>query len=180
MQRDYINGEQDDVVLFIGKEVERTPAYDMETLFVVGVHNVDILANLATRNLCKHIFCGANHSFNPNKDMLTNGKDLFDTVEPWDEMITGLLEKDFLVSLDFDVKDIQTVLEMRCNENDGFIPQVSVKMPYIQLLNYNAMLKIDDTDFKVSNPGVWCHRVHNLMDPDKFTSWKAYGNDKPL
>ena len=105
---------------------------------------------------------------------------MFDTVEPWDEMITGLLEKDFLVSLDFDVKDIQTVLEMRCNENDGFIPQVSVKMPYIQLLNYNAMLKIDDTDFKVSNPGVWCHRVHNLMDPDKFTSWKAYGNDKPL
>ena len=180
MKRDYINGENSDTIFFTGKEVEHTPAYDLETLFVVGNHATDMIINLATIGGCTHIFCGANHSFNPTLEMATNGKDLFDTVEPWETLICALLDHGFLVSLDFDVKDLQTVLEMRCNEHNNFIPQVSVKMPYIQLLNYNAMLKIDDIDFKASNPGVWCHRVHDLMPTDKCTPWNLYGKDKPI
>ena len=182
MQRDYIDGKKNNVTVFTGKEVEHTPAFGMETLFVVGVHNPKILADLAEIHSCKHVFVGANHSFNPTLEMKTNDKDLFDTVQPWDDMICGLLESNniFLVSLDFDVNDLQTVLEMRCNEHNNFIPQVSVKMPYIQLLNYNAMLKIDDTDFKATNPGVWCHRVHDLMPSTKFTPWREYEKDKPI
>ena len=180
MKRDYINGSKDDVIFFIGKEVEHTPAYDMDTLFVVGVQNVKDIIWEAQSYHCDHIFCGANHSFDPMTEMLTNGKDLFDTIDPWDKMITALLEAGFLVTLDFNSTDLQKVLEMRCNEMQNFIPQVCIRLPYIELLNYNAVLKLDDTDFKASNPGVWCHRIHNLMDPDLFTPWKDYSKDTPL
>jgi len=81
--------------------------------------------------------------------------------------------------LDFDVKDVETVLEMRCNEHNNFIPQVSVKIPYIKQLNYNAMIKIDDKTFNASNPGVWCHRAIDLMDHTKFTPWRDYTEDLP-
>ena len=37
MKRDYKNGQHDDVDYFVGREVEKTPAYDKDTLFVVGV-----------------------------------------------------------------------------------------------------------------------------------------------
>ena len=57
---------------------------------------------------------------------------------------------------------------------------ISVKLPYIQQLGYNAIIKLDDKDFKASNPGVWCHSLHDLMDREKFTDWSKYSLDKPL
>ena len=36
MKRDYSSGVRDNVNYFTGFEVEKTPAYDMDTLFVVG------------------------------------------------------------------------------------------------------------------------------------------------
>jgi len=41
------------------------------------------------------------------------------------------------------------------------------------------MVKIDDKTYNASNPGVWCHRVHDLMDYSKFTPWKDYQEDLP-
>ena len=54
---------------------------------------------------------------------------------------------------------------------------ISVKLPYLQLLGYNATIKIDDIDFDKTNPGVWCHRLHQLMNIDRFTSWNDYESD---
>ena len=51
-------------------------------------------------------------------------------------------------------------------------------IPYIKQWNYNTMVKIDDRGFKETNPGVWCHSLHDLMDREKFTDWNKYGNDK--
>jgi len=180
MERDYVDGIQDDVMIFIGTEVEHTPAHGMKTLFVVGVGDPDKLAQLAKLHDCEHIFIGANQSFDPTEEVLKTGKSLHDIIEPWDNMILYLIDKNFLVTLDFDVRHANTVLEMRCAEKDNFIPQISVKIPYITLFNYNAMLKIDDTDFKASNPGVWCHSLHKLMDRSVFTDWRQYGKDKPI
>jgi hypothetical protein len=42
------------------------------------------------------------------------------------------------------------------------------------------MLKIDDKDFKATNPGVWCHNLHDLLDRQKFTDWAKYGLDKVI
>jgi len=51
-------------------------------------------------------------------------------------------------------------------------------LPYLQQLGYNATIKIDDKDFKATNPGVWCHNLHDLLDRNKFTSWDQYGKDE--
>ena len=40
--------------------------------------------------------------------------------------------------------------------------------------------EIDDKGFDASNPGVWCHSLHDLMDREKFTDWGKYGLDKIL
>ena len=37
MDRDYNNGKKDGVIYFTGREIEKTPAFDKETLFVVGI-----------------------------------------------------------------------------------------------------------------------------------------------
>ena len=57
---------------------------------------------------------------------------------------------------------------------------ISVKVPHIRLFNYNATVKVDDTGFKESNPGVWCHRLHDLMDRSKFTDWSKYTKDEVI
>ena len=42
----------------------------------------------------------------------------------------------------------------------------------------NTMIKIDDTDFKASNPGIWSHNMNDLMQTEKFTTWSAYSQDE--
>ena len=66
MKRDYTDGEQDNVTLFTGVEVEHTPAYGQRTLFVVGIHNPIDLMQKAREQDCTHIYLGANQSFNPD------------------------------------------------------------------------------------------------------------------
>jgi hypothetical protein len=169
MKRDYTTGEASDVQFFIGKEIEHTPAFGKLTLFVTGIHPVeDIASNL---NGAEHIFFGANHSFNPQ------------TPEEWDawqDMIQFFLDKDYLCSLDIPLSAVEEFNDGGLNENDNFIPQIRVPIPYIKLWNYNTMLKIDDKDFKATNPGVWSHSLHKLMDRDNFTPWNKYKEDKIL
>lgn len=55
---------------------------------------------------------------------------------------------------------------------------ISVKMPYIKLLNYHATLKIDDTQWGYSNPGVWTHHLQSLLSKDVYTDWNDYKGDK--
>jgi hypothetical protein len=169
MKRDYTTGEASDVQFFIGKEVEHTSAFGKLTLFVTGIHPVeDIASNL---NGAEHIFFGANHSFNPQ------------TPEEWDKwqnMIQFFLDKDYLCSLDIPLSAVEEFNDGGLNEYDNFIPQIRVPIPYVKLWNYNTMLKIDDRDFKATNPGVWSHSLHKLMDRDNFTSWDKYKEDKIL
>jgi len=167
MNRDYTSGTADGVVFFIGNEVEHTPAYGMRTLFVTGLQNVeDIAKNLQG---CEHIFFGANHSYNPYG---------YQEHKLWEEMILYYLDKDYLCSLDIPMNQVEEFHEGGLCEYDNFIPQIRVPIPYIRLWNYNTMLKIDDKDFKATNPGVWSHSLHTLMDRSKFTDWSQYKNDE--
>ena len=173
MQRDYKDGEANDAVFFFGKEVEHTPALGLDTLFVVGVQPVDDIAFKlsGTTYQTKHIFFGANHSFNP-KDRLE--------WQRWETMIEHFLSKGYLCSLDIPMSAVEEFNDGPLNEYDNFIPQIRVAIPYIKLWNYNTMIKIDDKDFKATNPGVWSHSLHDLMDRTKFTSWDAYKDDIKL
>jgi len=175
MKRDYTNGIKDDVEFFVGTEVEHTPAFGLKTLFVTGVNPTETIQRLVAQHGCEHIYLGANMSFDP-------GNFLEDPTssDAWDHMIKSVLELGVLTTLDFDVKHVEWVLEGCYAEHDNFIPQISVKIPYIEQLRYNATLKIDDKDFKASNPGVWCHSLHDLLDRKAFTPWNKYTKDEPL
>ena len=169
MKRNYTTGEASNVQFFIGKEIEHTPAFGKLTLFVTGLHSVEEIASHLQG--CEHIFFGANHSFNPR------------TPEEWDawqDMIQFFLDKDYLCSLDIPLSAVEEFNDGGLNECDNFIPQIRVPIPYIKLWNYNTMLKIDDKDFKATNPGVWSHSLHKLMDRNNFTPWDKYKEDKIL
>jgi hypothetical protein len=169
MKRDYTSGVKDNVVFFIGNEVEHTPAFGMRTLFVTGVQSYeDIAVNLQG---CEHIFFGANHSYNPTDNL---------EHQRWESMIRYFLDKGYLCSLDIPLNQVEEFNDSGLCESDNFIPQIRVPIPYIKLWNYNTMLKIDDKDFKATNPGVWSHSLHTLMDRSKFTDWAQYKNDEAL
>jgi hypothetical protein len=173
MNRDYTTGTADDVVFFVGTEVEHTPAYGMVTLFVTGVQNIEDIEHHAVRNPAEieHIFFGANHSFNPYG---------YDEHKQWEDMITYFLDKGYLCSLDIPINQVEEFHDGGLCERNNFIPQIRVPIPYIKLWNYNTMLKIDDKDFKATNPGVWSHSLHKLMDRSVFTDWAQYKDDKVI
>ena len=176
MKRDYKTGEADSITFFTGIEVEKTPAFGMKTLFVTGIQSFHDIMEFYNREGCEHIFFGANHSFNPG----TNFPEDADEWTPWDNMIKAFLTAGKLCSLDIPISLAEAFLESPLIEYDNFIPQLRIPLPYAKLWNYNTMLKIDDKDFKATNPGVWCHSLHDLMDRDKFTDWSKYGSDKVI
>jgi hypothetical protein len=169
MKRDYTDGVKEDIIFFIGNEVEHTPAFGLRTLFVTGIQSTDSIAE----NLqgCEHIFFGANHSFNPVHNDYNGWK-------AWEDMIEFFLKKGYLCSLDIPLSAVEEFHDGGLNEHSNFIPQIRVPIPYVKLWNYNTMLKIDDKDFKATNPGVWSHSLHTLMDRSKFTDWAQYKNDE--
>ena len=167
-----IRAGHEEVNFFTGTEVEHTPAYGLKTLFVVGVQDVDSIA--ANLQGCEHIYFGANQSF-PKLDI--NDADGWSS---WEKMIEYFLKKDYLCTLDIDVQCTEGLLESGLTERHNFIPMISVKLPYIDQLGYNATLKLDDKDFRATNPGVWCHSIHSLKNRRNFTDWSKYTKDSVL
>ena len=167
-----IRDGHEDIQFFTGIEVEHSPAFGKRTLFVVGVHPTDEIA--ANLNSCEHIYFGANQSF-PN----INTNDAVQWAN-WENMIKPFLESGYLCTLDIDVSCVQGLLESCLADNHNFIPMISVKLPYINQLGYNATLKLDDRDFDATNPGVWCHSIHKLQDRSVFTDWSKYTKDQSV
>lgn len=172
MERIYKSGTLNDVTMFIGQEVEKTPMHGEKTLFVVGIKDPAEVAAIATAEDIKHIYLGANQSFK-----ITGKWGTDEEVSDWEGLVFGLLKKNFWVTLDFDVSCVEWILEAGFSEHNRFIPMISVKLPYIEQLNYNACLKLDDIDFEKTNSGVWVHSVHKLMDRDVYTDWSRYSKD---
>ena len=167
----------ENIQFFYGTEVEHTPAHGKYTMFVVGVQDIeDIRLHLSSgQQPVEHIYFGANQSF-PTSISVNDG--VF--WRPWEEMIKFFLKHDYLCTLDIDVSCAEGLLESGLTEYHNFIPMISVKLPYINQFGYNATLKIDDKDFRATNPGVWCHGLHELQDRSKFTDWSKYTEDQIL
>jgi hypothetical protein len=167
--------QRQEVTYFTGYEVEHTICHGMFTLFVVGTPPLEEILMMATCGSDKvtHIYFGTSQSFNPKSISQEEYK-------AWDEVIIGCLKKDFWVTLDFGVEHIEGVLESAYNEYPRFVPMISVKLPYINQLNYNATLKLDDRTWGATNPGVWTHQLHDLMSKDKYTYWDQYTQDTTL
>jgi hypothetical protein len=175
MNRTYNSGNKSDVTFFTGDEIEQTPAFGESTLFVVGLHSADDIKDLIKSKLThynisiSHIYFGANQSYMPS----SNADDA-----AWEDMIFPLLESGYLCTLDFDAKFVSNIVASKLVEHNNFIPQISLKIPFINLLNYNTCIKIDDIGFNATNPGVWVHQLHDLMSRTKFTPWSKYSSDE--
>lgn len=170
MERDYKSGKSDNASFFVGVEVEQTPAFGLRTLFVRGIQREDKIKQFYEKANCSHIFFGANHSFNPTPGVA-------DEWAPWENLILNFLKQDYLCTLDIPITCVEHFHEGGLCEYDNFIPQIRVPIPFVKLWNYNTMIKIDDKDFRATNPGVWCHSLHDLMAHEKFTDWLKYRND---
>ncbi len=161
---------------FIGTEVENSPAKGMTTLFVVGIQPVKTILDIAVPNGIRHIYLGANMSLHGVAN------DDHNTWREWDRMMSDLLEGDHIdyITVDLESSQVEGFLESLMSEENRVIPMISVKLPYTKLLNYNTTIKIDDKGFNQTNPGVWCHSLHDLMDRKTFTPWSAYRGDNPV
>jgi hypothetical protein len=95
-------------------------------------------------------------------------------------MIGHFLERGYMCSLDIPVKCVEDFNDTGLCEYRNFVPQIRISIPYVKLWNYNTMIKIDDTDFDATNPGVWTHSLHSLMSRRTFTDWDQYNKDKPV
>jgi len=157
------------VKFFYGTEVEHTPAFGKRTLFVVGVQPVEDIEK-AYKD-CEHIFFGANHSYDPPKDSI-------EEYGEWEHMIKYFLKQGILCTLDVPYSQLEEIHEDGYDEYNNFIAQLRISIPYVSLYNYNTMVKIDDKDFDATNPGVWTHSLHKLMDRDVFTPWSDYSKDE--
>lgn len=174
MKRNYKQGVKESIQLFTGIEIEHTPAHGMKTLFVVGVMESEGIIHIARLQNCTHIYFGANQSF-PNLDVND-----YAGWKPWEDMIKACLDADLWCTLDFDVAQTEGLLESGLTEYRRFIPQISVKLPYLAQLGYNATIKIDDKDFEATNPGVWCVPIGAVTQRKYFTNWDQYGKDEVI
>ena len=173
MKRDYTTSNNvTGVTYFVGTEIEHTPAFGKKTLFVVGIQDAAEIIEMASNNECTHIYLGANQSFEITGEHGSTSEN-----KGWDAMVKECTSADFWVTLDFDLEYVDWINESGYSEHNNFIPMLSVKIPYIEQLGYNACIKLDDVDFNASNEGVWTHSIHSLMDRSKFTTWDQYKQD---
>jgi hypothetical protein len=169
IERPYKDEPTTGVKFFVSTEVEKTPAYGLKTLFVVGLQDQSTVLNLIKEHEVEHVFLGANQSFFP---------DNVDDLSEWEIFLGSVLKSGVMVTLDFDIVFIAEVYGFNFINHFNFIPLISIKIPYVDKLNYNACIKIDDVGFESTNFGVWVHHVQDLMDSKTYTPWSEYKNDK--
>jgi len=165
--------ERKNIRFFTGIEVENTICKGKLNLFVVGIQPVEEILELAEFMQVENIYFGTSQSF-----VLDDDGD--DTWMKWDEMMKQCLDKDYWVTLDFDISYVNQVLEFMSIEYKKFIPMISAKLPYINQLGYNAVLKLDDNTWGDTNSGVWTHHLHSLMNMESYTHWGEYIQDTPI
>lgn len=171
MNRDYQDGVKDSATFFVGNEVEKTLTEGMKTLFVVDLQRTATVLRHAEKNNCKHIYFGANHSYK-----VLDGQE----IQSISSQLKYFLEKDYYVTIDMNpayhkFTDITNLLSY-----PKFTVVYGITMENVTNLKGNVVIKIDDKDFKATNPGVWCWSVRDLIKKKHFTPWDKYGADKTL
>ena len=164
----------DDPKFFIGTEVEHTPLYGKRTLFVIGKQNPKEILQRCLDNGIDHEYLGCADSFQRGDDVVE--------WEAWDHIIEELIKADIWITLDFDSKycNHKWIHDNGWTDYEKFVPMIAVRMPHIKLYNYNTTIKLDDSSFKGTNSGVWCHTLHDLKDRTKYTDWSDYTGDEVI
>jgi len=173
MVRDFKNNTYPaGVRFFVGVHQDNSFAIGQNTLYVIGEPDIEGIARRIAQyngeDEITHIFFGAERSFKVST---------YEDMEEWTSTIQHFLTLDYWCTLELDASLVNFIHETDLSSWNRFIPMVSVKIPYVRDLGYNAVVKIDDVEFNYSNYGVWTHKVHDLMSNETFTSWDAYGSD---
>ena len=169
MLRDYNSGIKDDVGLFSGKEVEHTPAYGLQTLFLARNDlTYDQIKELCVKVDAEAVYFGANRTFVNN---LAN--------QP--TQINRLLEDGYFVTIDYQYKIHDEVKKNYSHvwTHPKFIPFCSVIFENSED-DEQLCIKVDDVDFNKTNPGVWTLTMNHLKQTSGFTSWNEYKKDQPI
>jgi hypothetical protein len=173
MKRTYNKEPQSSVRFFVGTEIEKTPAFGMRTLFVVGLQPVGEIMHHAQTHQCSHIYLGANQSFQPPQWAFGDGLQ-------WRNMVEQVVLQGRMCTLDLNCEHVEWLQKLDVNQHPNFIPMISVKLPNINLLNPNTTLKLDDLGFDQTNPGVWCTSLGEIIKHSHLTSWHEYSKDQPI
>lgn len=168
MERDYKDGVKDNANFFVGTEVEKTATEGMHTLFVVGLRKTNKVIKLAEKNKCKHIYFGANHSYK-----VLDGQEISAIAY----QLKYFLDRDYHVTVDINpsyrFENISKLLTY-----PKFTIVYGLTMDNIMDMKGNVVIKLDDQDFKATNPGIWCWSVRDMIDDKHFTDWSEYGDDE--
>jgi hypothetical protein len=180
----FVRKGHENVRFFVGPEIEQTPAFGKKTLFVVGLQDTSLVEKLAREHKTPHIFLSANRSFDSVEEVDPGVYMVGATLaSDWEKQIHYLLDQGFMVSLDYPAHKHVMVLKIlnagiwQCR---NFIPVLSVAIPHVNTSGPNLTIKIDDSNFGATNPGIWCMNHHEVTDSNRFTSWNEYHDDMIL
>ena len=169
MDRDYKTGKSNSVGVFSGLEIEHTPAFGRQTLFLARNDLFfDQILEMAESVKAEAIYFGANRTFMHNHATQIN------------QMIR-LLRKGYWVTIDYP-HSIHNLVKERFKEiwtHEKFIPFCSIIFPKSEE-DDNLCIKVDDTDFNKTNPGVWTMSMDHFKQSAGFTSWNDYKKDQPI
>lgn len=169
MDRDYKTGKSDSVGIFSGIEVEHTPAFGKQTLFLARNDlYFDQIEELAQKHNAEAIYFGANRTFMHN-------------IANTPHLIKRLLRRGYWCTIDYQYKVHHEVKE-RFSEiwhEEKFIPFCSIIFPKSED-DDNLCIKVDDVDFDKTNPGVWTMTMDHFKQSSGFTSWNEYKQDEPI
>lgn len=168
LNRQYTNIKTSDARFFIGREIERTPYYGLKTLFVVGVQCPNEITKLAHEHDCKHIFFGANYSFDPKG---TTEETL------WLNMLAEIANQQWPMTIDTTLKHQHLLAELV--KLDNFCMQIRLPIANVEQIK-NCYLKVDDIGFRSTNSGIWTINVKEITTEKNYTSWLEYGEDTAI
>ena len=169
MLRDYKNGYFEDMRMFSGKEIEHTPAYGLQTLFLA--RNDLTLAQIEEQAVmvqAEAIYYGANRTYMHNHGMQLS-------------QIIQLCDKGYYVTVDYPY-ELHDEVKEKFNivwKHEKFIPFCSIIFPHTED-DTQLCIKVDDTDFNKTNPGVWTMTMNDFKSKSGHTKWEEYKKDEPI
>jgi len=169
MLRDYKTGVKEDVNVFSGKEIEHTPAYGLQTLFLAR----NDLTYEQVKDLCVEVNAEAVY-YGANRTFLNN-------IANQPLQINRLLNDGYYVTIDYQYK-IHDEVKKRYSavwQHEKFIPFCSIIFENSEE-DTKMCFKIDDVDFNKTNKGVWAMSMEDFKSKAGYTQWEQYKQDQPI
>ena len=169
MERDYKTGVKDNIKVFSGVEIEHTPAYGKQTLFLARNDlTFDQIQELAVLSNAEAIYYGANRSY-----IHSHFQQVLQVIK--------FLEHGYYVTVDYPFELHQLVSQKYALtwKHEKFIPFCSIIMPDSEE-DTSLCFKIDDIEFNKTNPGIWTMSMKDFKEKAGYTKWNDYKKDKPI